>query len=70
MTSTRLHQKSVKSGLRSPCFNGRTGGSGHAQCSIQGTASAPPCYDAKPARFALKTRAAESFVVEVLPALV
>ena len=36
MTSTRLHQKSVKSGLRPPCFNRRTGGSGHAQCSIQG----------------------------------
>ena len=53
MTSTILHQKSVKSGLRQPCFNRRTGGSGHAQCSIQGTGSAPPRYDSKPARFAL-----------------
>ena len=52
MTSTKLHQKSVKSGLRPPCLNRRTGGSGHAQCSIEGTASAPPRYDAKPARFA------------------
>ena len=53
MTSTRLHQKSVKSGLRLPCFNRRTGGSG--QCSIQGTnrQCAPPRYDAKPVRFAL-----------------
>ena len=31
MTSTKLHQKSVKSGLRLPCFNRRTGGSGHAR---------------------------------------
>ena len=54
MTSTKLHQKSVsKSGLRPPCFNRRTGGSGHAQCSIEETVSAPPRYDAKPARFAL-----------------
>ena len=50
MTSTGLHQKSIKSGLRPPCFSRRTGGSGHAQCRGQ---SAPPRYDAKPAPFAL-----------------
>ena len=76
MTSTRLHQKSVESGLRPPCFNRRTGGSGHAQCSIQEVSFAQPRYDAKPARFASnqrdlhQTRAAENFAVEVLPALV
>ena len=53
MTSTGLHQKSVKSGLRPPCFSRRTGGSGHAQCSGQELSSALPRYDAKPARFAL-----------------
>ena len=42
-----------KSGLRPPCLNPRTGGSGHAQCSIHKLLSAPPRYDVKPARFAL-----------------
>ena len=50
MTSTKLHQKSVKPGLRPPCLNRRTGGSGHA---LRELPSAPPRYDAKPARFAL-----------------
>ena len=50
MTSTRLHQEPVKSGHRPPCFNLRTCGSGHAQC--RELSSAPPRYDAKPARFA------------------
>ena len=60
MTSTGLHQKSVKSGLRPPCFSGRTGGSGHALVVVgmrnavdRELSSAPPRYDAKPARFAL-----------------
>ena len=35
--TTRLHPKSgVKSGLRPPCLNSRTGGSGHAQWSLDG----------------------------------
>ena len=46
MMSTKLHQKSVKSGLRPPCFNRRTGGSGHV---LRELPSAPPRYDAKPA---------------------
>ena len=32
----------------------RTGGSGHAQAVYRELSSAPPRYDAKPARFALK----------------
>ena len=34
-------------------FQSRTGGSGHAQCSIRELSSGPPRYDAKPAGFAL-----------------
>ena len=49
--TTRLHEKA---GLRPPCLNPRTGGSGHAQCRVhQRMLSAPPRYDVKPVRFAL-----------------
>ena len=52
--TTRLHPKSgVKSGLRPPCLNSGTNGSGHAQWSLDGLRSAPPRYDVKPARFTL-----------------
>ena len=48
--TTRLHENA---GLRPPCLNPRTGGSGHAQCSIHENVNAPPRYDVKPVRFAL-----------------
>ena len=49
--TTRLYEKA---GLQLPCLNPRTGGSGHAQCSVhERMLSAPPRYDVKPVRFAL-----------------
>ena len=53
MTSTRLHQKSVKSGLLPPCFNRRLVVVGMRNAVQRELSSAPPRYDAKPGRSAL-----------------
>ena len=53
MTSTILHQKSVKSGLRPPCFNRDLVVVGMRNAVYKELTCIPPRYDAKPARFAL-----------------